>query len=354
MIAATLVFLLINIDIVIDGAGSGLAVCARTIIPSLFPFMVLSELVMRSGIAQAVGSVVERPFSKAFRISGCGVCPAILGALCGFPVGAKSAVSLYEQGILSKDETERLIAFSNNTGPAFVIGGIGLTLWKSEYFGIMLYFVQIISAVIVGMLLTPTAAKTSGGSRARSVTSPPPFSQLISEGVVNAANAVLSVCGFVVFFSVLSKAIAYLFSGLIDNPTITGFIYTFLEVGSGSSVSAAIGSEHIISGSALAAFAVGWSGLSVHFQTMYFTAKYSLSLKRYFYGKLMSGILCTFFTLAVIAVFPSIMSTVAPTSEIPVFLPATPNILAYTADIFFAVIWLAARISRLSAKKRNA
>lgn len=348
-----LALMLFYIEAVIDGTKSGLSVCARAVIPALFPFMALSEMIVQSGACDLAGRAFERPFSRLFKISGSGVCPVFLGALCGFPIGAKTAVSLYEQGWLNRDETERLIAFSNLTGPAFVVGGVGAILWKSTAFGIALYIIQILSAITVGLLLARTRPKSPADSGGKSAPllppKPPALSRLIAEGVSRAALALLPVCGYVVFFSAVSRVVSVLLSGITENAVALGFVYTLLEVGSGSAMAAAVGAQDIVKGAALAAFAVGWSGLSVHFQTLHFAAKCGLSLKRYFYGKLLSGVLSTFFVLVAAAVWPSLLLAASPTASLPAFMPfATP--LAYTVNILFGAALTAAAFRKLSAK----
>ncbi|NLK40199.1 MAG: hypothetical protein GX303_08195 [Clostridiales bacterium] len=348
--------MLINIDVVIDGATKGLVICTRTIIPSLFPFMVLSEMITGSDIAEIIGRGAGRLFTPLFKISGTGFCSFLLGALCGFPIGARSAVSLYEQGKLGREETERLIAFSNLTGPAFIIGGIGFTLWKSIPFGVLLYTVQIISAIIVGLLLTLTVPKKercyNKNPLASPPANPPSLSCLITEGVSKASISILSVCGYVVFFLVMSRVIITSLSGITENSVIISFVYSLFEVGSGSAMSAAVGGEDIVKGAALVAFTVGWSGLSVHFQTMHFTGAHQLSLKRYFYGKLLSGILSAFFVLCAIMIYPRLILDTAPSATLPVMtLPMSPA-FTYTVNILFGIL-LTTKIINIIFIKRN-
>ena len=81
-----------NSEVAIAGMTRGLKLCVSTVIPSLFPFMVLSELIVSSGAVVPVGKLLSRPFRWLFGIRGEGSVAVLLGALCGFPVGAKSAV----------------------------------------------------------------------------------------------------------------------------------------------------------------------------------------------------------------------------------------------------------------------
>ena len=148
-----LLLILRNSDIAIEYMSRGLLLCARTVIPSLFPFMVLSELIVSGGIGASLLRRIAAPFRRLFGLPDAGCCAVMLGMLCGFPVGAKCAVLSYEQGSLTREETERVLTFSNNPSSAFLISAVGVSLWGNRQFGIALYATVLISAVLTGILV---------------------------------------------------------------------------------------------------------------------------------------------------------------------------------------------------------
>ena len=109
----------------IAGAKDGLTLCFNVIVPSLFPFFVLSSLVVDLGLAAWLGRAMEGVMRPLFRVSGSCASAVALGFIGGYPVGARTALQLYEQGLCSKPEAERLLAFCNNSGPAFILGVVG-------------------------------------------------------------------------------------------------------------------------------------------------------------------------------------------------------------------------------------
>ena len=147
-----LFLILRNSDTAIEYMNRGLRLCAKTVIPSLFPFMVISELIVSGGI----GSTLIRPlaplFRRLFRIPAAGCCAVLLGMLCGFPVGAKSAMTALDQGQLTREEAERVLTFSNNPSSAFLINAVGVSLWGNRKFGVALYIVVLVSQVLTGIL----------------------------------------------------------------------------------------------------------------------------------------------------------------------------------------------------------
>ena len=129
--------------------------CMRIILPTLFPFMVLSDLLVQSiGDADAP-AWLSRITHRLFRVPASALLPFLLGALCGFPIGVKNADALYREGRISAGEYANLLCFVNNTGPAFVIAAVGTGLFSSVRLGVLLYSVQLVSALMTGAVLWP-------------------------------------------------------------------------------------------------------------------------------------------------------------------------------------------------------
>ena len=148
----SLALIMKNSHIAIRYASEGLRLCAKTVIPTLFPFMVISDVIVSCGASELIGKLLGAPMRAIFKISGDGACAVILGALCGFPLGAKCAVSMYDLGKLSRGELEHLLLFSNVPSPAFLITAVGLSLFGSRSFGILLYCSALAAAFITGIL----------------------------------------------------------------------------------------------------------------------------------------------------------------------------------------------------------
>lgn len=261
---------------------------AGQIIPALFPYMVISSLIVSSGAAEILGRIL--PISHLFMLPKCASAPIILGALCGFPLGARSAAELYQNGYISKAEAEVLISVANNTGPTFLIFVVGAAFWKNIYFGIFLYILQLITAFvasfIINNLLFPIKQK-------KHILSPvvviKPFVTAFSDAIRNAAIASIYICGFITFFSVVISMAEYLL--VFIPPKAMLFISALLEFSEASSASAAFDG---IYGAFICGFAIGWSGLSVFCQTASFTSPLGLSLKRCAAVKLIQGLILGF------------------------------------------------------------
>ncbi|MDR1299354.1 MAG: sporulation protein, partial [Oscillospiraceae bacterium] len=109
----------------VKAAMYGLELCANVIVPSLFPFFVLSSLMVDTGAARRIGAPLGRVMRPLFNVRGECAAAVVLGIIGGYPVGARTVINLYENGDCSKAEAERLLSFCNNSGPAFIFGVVG-------------------------------------------------------------------------------------------------------------------------------------------------------------------------------------------------------------------------------------
>jgi len=267
----------------------GLSLCYRTVFPSLFPFFVLSTLLISLGFADVLGSALERPMRLLFRLNGRCASALILGLLGGYPVGARTALSLYREGNCTKEEAERLLAFCNNCGPAFILSVAGSTALQSRKAGLLLYLIHVLAALCTGLIFRGQKIPPQISLR-RS----PPCSHFVPAfvgAVQSAFSSMLSVCGFVVFFAVVLKP--------LQTFTQSGLILGAVELFNGICALAPTAAGFVS-----AAALIGWGGLSVHAQTVALLCDESLSLRFYFKGKAVHAVLSAGFTFLWILFFP--------------------------------------------------
>ncbi len=290
ILGITISFLFMYPEEISAAVCSSLQLCAHSVIPSLFPFLVISALIISSGLAEKTGRLLSPFMSKVFKLPGESAAAVIIGFLSGYPVGAASAISLYQNGSICKADTERLLAFCNNTGPAFVISAIGASMFGDIKIGIALYFVHIVSAIIVGILFSFTAKREKACYKICSVRKEP-FTKQIVSAVKSSAFSTIYIVSFVVFFSVIIEilSLGLQLSG-IPHCAVSGLF----EVTSGVSSAAELGITPF--SLIFTSVALGWSGLSVHAQVMSLVADTDLSAKTYIIGKAVHGIIAALIT----------------------------------------------------------
>lgn len=256
----------------------GLIICARTIIPTVFPFTVFCALLCALSPFSRI-PVFARVFCRLFHISEGGSDAFFLGLLCGFPLGARGAKDAWKAGRISKEEAARLIGFANNTSPAFLLGAVGIGMRADVRDGIALVLATMLSAVAVGIL--------SGIGKPPASYTPPqnqkPFS--FSEAIQQAAISTLYVCAFVTFFSVMGGCIISVCGDILP-----AFILPFLEIGNASFFLSQVALPRGLT-LCLTAFASGSAGLCVYAQTAGILSA-EICMRQYRREKLFQGFLC--------------------------------------------------------------
>lgn len=300
-----------------EAARTGLQLCYNVIIPSLFPFFVLSSLVVDLGLARYVGRALEKFMRPLFNVPGSCASALALGFIGGYPVGARTAISLYEKGMCTKEEAERLLAFCNNSGPAFILGVVGAGVFASSRVGVLLYLAHAAASVCIGILFRFYKA---GGGAVRPAGSLQFETQRLTTAftgsVKNSFLSTLNICAFVVFFTVvirmldlcgalpwaagmLGRLLAPLgFSEAWGERLLTGV----LEISSG--VWSLSGDGSLRGRLSMAAFMLGWAGISVHCQVLSFLGSSGLSVRTYLGGKLLHGGLSALFVGLLGRLFP--------------------------------------------------
>ncbi len=327
---------------VIGAMSSAMALCVSTVIPSLFPFMVLSALLVHSGVPQLLGNTPGRVFGAVFGISCRGGTAALLGFVCGFPIGIQAATALYRRGLIDKNELGHLCMFCNNPSSGFLISAVGGRLFGSVRFGIILYAANLISGIIVGIAGRFFYPRSSDGEQtvAQSEAEPPAgIVMSICDAVRSSAVSMLYICAFVLFFSALLGALQSICSALSVPPVLTPLLYGFFEMTGGISAAAVLPTSTAV---LFAAAISGWSGLSVHFQLCCVCDGCRFSLKPYFCAKVATAFLnCALVTL-LLKIFGSELLLSPPAASSFLMLPFSAH-TAFSLAAFAASLLLLRR-----------
>lgn len=257
-----------------DSCREGLRLCFTVLIPSLYPFFVLSCAISRLGLPTKLGSLLAPAAGRLYGISGAGASALAVGLLGGYPGGAAYIAEMRRSGVITVSEGERLIAFCNNSGPGFIIGAVGCGIFHSARVGVMIYMCHVTAACICGLFF-----RSSGGGHGYEQpcfidTAAP--DTVLPDCIRQATENILTVCGFAVFFTTVAGLLdaGGLLSGLCGRMAeytgaelhfVRAVLTGLLELGSGVGVMR--GMSLTPPSVALAAFLTGFGGLSVYFQT---------------------------------------------------------------------------------------
>ncbi len=293
---ALLAALLVYPSAAAEGARSGLSVCAGVVVPSLFPFLVLSALLSAQGLPAALARLLGPPLAR-LGLPPEAAAPFLLGLCGGYPVGADAVARLVREGTISPEEGARLLPVCNNTGPGFIIGTAGGAVFGSVRVGALLYLSHVLAACTLA--LRP-GARAKARPIPRGALPAPVRADVFPSCIAAAASVTLNLCGYVVFFSVLGALLrgAGVFSALAGAVSVrfgaemrwsAALLAGLLELGGG--VAAMRGMPAHPANLALTAFLLGFGGLSVHAQTLAAVSGTNIRCARHFAGRILHGFL---------------------------------------------------------------
>lgn len=305
----------------------GLAIWWDVLFPSLFPFFVISEVLLGFGIVHFLGKLLDPLMKPVFRIPGSGGFVLAMGFASGYPVSAKLATKLREQGLVSRVEGERLVAFTTSSDPIFLIGAVSVGFFGNPKLAGVLALAHYGSALLLGLIMRfygPAAPESSVATASTSTTAKGSslklamqamhearladgrsLGELLRQAIASSLQLMAVVGGLVVFFSVILEVLtasglmnslyiavqhllplAGLPSGLAE-PLMGGLF----EVTLGARASAAPEGIPLIYKAAAAAFILSWGGLSVHAQVASILNEADLRYAPFLLARLLHAIL---------------------------------------------------------------
>lgn len=302
--------LIISPEKSVNYALESLGICYEVIIPSLFPFFVCSSLLVYSGFCDGLSKSMRFMMKPLFNINGAGAAAFVLGLVSGYPLGALTACQLYEGSYLSKSEAERLLASCNNSGPLFILGAVGAAMYHSVTFGVILYCSHILAAFTVGIIMRFYKKDSYVPPHTPISTVQKSIGEIFRISLANSINSILTVCGAVIFVSVISKLFLEFIpvTGVMHSVILGGFEFVNgMSELSGLDIS-------LLSKLILSSWIVGFAGLSVHLQVMAVVSHSGLSLIPYITGKVMHGIISALYSFLLWKICMPAKSAFAPNS----------------------------------------
>ena len=302
----------------LSATKSGLSLWANSVVPSLFPFLVATELLSYTNVVNFVSSKLDKFMRPIFNMPGCSAYPLILGMLSGYPVGAKTVCQIYKEGLCTKREAELILAYTNNSGPLFIIGTVGISMFGSTTIGLILLSTHMLASLSVGIIFGKKIGskyKSINKSYVKSSRQSVSFSNLgevLSNSIISSIKTIMMIGGFVVIFSViisilknsgLLNMIAKFLSPLFGNSSfISGILSGIIELTNGLNAISSIHVKAISTNILLCSFLLGFGGFSVMLQILSVVSKEKLSIKPYIIGKILQAILATAYTFVILQI----------------------------------------------------
>ena len=187
-----LILMILDTKTAITGAQEGIRLCCMTVIPSLLPYIFLSNL-----LTSVLAGVTCRPLrvlGRLFRMPSGSEGLFLIGALGGYPTGAQAVANCCREGALSKTDAERLLGFCSNAGPSFLFG-MAAFHFESKWVPFLLWLIHLVGAALVGISLPGSS------SRETQLKSVPTLTY--TEALKRAVMAMAQICGWILLFRIL-------------------------------------------------------------------------------------------------------------------------------------------------------
>lgn len=342
-----------NSEIAANGIKKGILLVTNMLAPALFPFLVLSELILSLDAASFFSNYLARPARFLFGLSPAGTSVLVLGFLCGVPVGTVSATTMLHNGRISKAEFDRLLLFANTPSTGFLIGAVGTALFGNKGAGVVLFFITLAASILTGIFL-----KIKGGNL-------PIIPKIAENGVKkrlsffalttavrNGFFTLLSVTGFVLFFAAITECILSLPH---LPPLLATLLCGILELTAGTTTAAQLLSPE--AAFLAIAFFAGFSGLSIGFQVLFIAEGAAPKPLSYLLAKLLQGGISLALTFLYLRLAAPTLKTAAPgfaelSRDALYISPLTSVSIAISLPLFFFLIvyllnWRAVRFEKI-------
>lgn len=287
---------------------SSISLFVSAIFPSLFPFLIVTELLSHTTIISLISAKFSKIMPTLFSSPAIGAYPFVMGIISGYPVGAKIVANLRESNKITKIDGDYLLTFTNNAGPLFIIGSVGCGIYLNSSIGFLLYFIHFVSCIITGFIFGHFVKRNF---RDNSITYSSDlnfssFGEIVSVSIKKAFSTLSIVCGFVVIFSLIISMIQT--SGILSFIHNSWIFYTLLgilEITSGIQLISTISQSSLFLNLVITAFLLGIGGISVLLQVWSVISSTDLSIKTYIFGKIFNGVVSASLMIIFLLLFPS-------------------------------------------------
>lgn len=298
------------------GALRGLKISSSVIIPSLFPFTVFSVFFEKSGGLMWISKKAEKVTLPLLRCRGTDFSVMLLSLLGGYPIGAKMANELYKQGGISHKDAKRLLMFSVNPGPAFIIAIVGGNILKSNAAGFILFASNALACIMLNLFLN-ILSKENKTKKEFSAYEKMNISDAFVESVYEGTRVIINICAFVTLFS----CIAEIMKPALIKMNSYSLVCPLLEISFGINEVAEIGIKPYFY-----SFLLSFGGLSTICQIKQAGENIAPSFGSIIISRIIHGITATAFSYILFKIFPISQSVISNGVDVkfeyPLFIPS--------------------------------
>lgn len=307
-------------SISLKSASNGLNTWFNIVVPSLLPFFIISEILIDIGFVDFIGELLEPLIKFLFNVPGVGAFSFAISIVSGYPLGTKIVSSLRQNNLISKVEADRMICFSSTSGPLFMIGAVSTGMLNNPSLIPLIIYPHYLGAITLGFFMRfykrtdtiPSPSKIYPNKKFNpqisSIAVKSSIGSLLANSVQKSLNTIALIGGFMILYSVLvellfisgpfNKIVHLLHRSDLLNinlDILKGIISGLFEITTGCNIISGI-NMRVINKIMIINFLIGWSGFSIHSQTLSFINSTDISSKLYILAKFFHGILAALYS----------------------------------------------------------
>lgn len=285
--------ILVNKQIVFDIITYSLNVWVNTLIPSMFPFFVITDILINYNITEYIPKFVTKFFSWLFNIGEISTTIFFLSLISGFPSSARNIKNYYDKGMISLDEANHILLFTHFSNPMFILTTIAVFFLHNEKYGYIILISHYLGNFIIGILLRNKSTIDNRNYTKDSYICQS-FSKTLVSSIKSSIDTLLLILGTLTAFLIVSSFIVNLF----NFPLYEGVILKgILEMTMGLKDLSVLNISDIYK-VVISVIFISFGGLSVHLQVISQIVdtdiKYVNFLVARVYHALISGIIVYF------------------------------------------------------------
>lgn len=289
-------FMITSSSEIVESVGFSISIWKDNLFPTLFPFFVMSNLLMNYGFVDILGNILSYPMQKYFKLPGCCGFVLAVSMFSGFPSGAKYTTFLVENKKITKDEASKLLTFTHYANPLFILSMIGTVLLNNKKIAIIILISHIISGLLVGIVLANKNNKTNIDkvnltSIKNFSYSDKSFGELLSSSIFDSLNTMFLLLGIVTIFLIVTTII----NQIITLPPLVNAIFSgILEMTQGVKLVSSLNVDDLVKAIVIAGI-ISFGGLSVHTQVLGIISKEKIKYKYFLLARILHSILAMLF-----------------------------------------------------------
>ena len=285
----SLIELLINKSTIFNTISYSMNLWISSIIPSLFPFFIISDILIQYNITDYIPNPIRKIFKKLFNVSDNSVTIFFLSLLSGFPSSARNIRTMYDMNLINEKEASHTLIFTHFSNPLFILGTVSVFFFKNETLGLIILIAHYLSNIILG-IITRNYNTISIIDKKQTNVLQKNFPKVFISAIKNAIDNLLTILGTLTCFLIISAMIINTINLSSYNSTILKGI---LEMTMGLKSLSLLNINNIYK-VVISTMFISFGGLSVHMQILSFLIDTKISYKQFFIARIFHALIAGF------------------------------------------------------------